>query len=301
VATKFSPITGRYVHLTVQGVEYRVYFEEAGKGTPVLMQHTAGSDGRQWRHILEDDKLTSEFRFIAHDLPYHGKSLPPLGKPWWRERYSLSQSFAIEFIEAMTKALAIEKGIYVGCSMGGHLAPDLALAKPGLFRAVIAVEGGLATHDPEPFLEYLSHPRTSNETKAGLMLGQMSPHSPEQFRRETAWVYSQGGPQVFRGDLDYYLGEHDLTHTASGQLRHWNNGVQLLEGDGETATMRSFIIGFTCGVYPVPKIFETGIYYDKFRKVNGKWHIEERNFRCDPQPEHRGRTWDPQKFADDIR
>jgi hypothetical protein len=86
-----------------------------------------------------------------------------------------------------------------------------------------------------------------------------------------------------------------------GQLRHWNNGVQILEGDGETAAMRSFIIGFTCGVYPVPKIFETGIYYDKFRKVNGKWYIEERNFRCDPQPEHRGRTWDPQKFADDIR
>ena len=79
------------------------------KGTPVLMQHTAGSDGRQWRHILEDEKLTSEFRFIAHDLPYHGKSLPPLGKPWWRERYSLSQSFAVEFIEAMTKALGIEK------------------------------------------------------------------------------------------------------------------------------------------------------------------------------------------------
>jgi hypothetical protein len=40
---------------------------------------------------------------------------------------------------------------------------------------------------------------------------------------------------------------------AEGQLRHWNNGVQILEGDGETATMRSFIIGFTCGVYPVPK------------------------------------------------
>jgi pimeloyl-ACP methyl ester carboxylesterase len=230
VTAKFSPITGRYVHVTVQGVEYRVYFEEAGKGTPVLMQHTAGSDGRQWRHILEDEKLTSEFRFIAHDLPYHGKSLPPLGKPWWRERYSLSQSFAIAFIEAMTKALGIEKGIYVGCSMGGHLAPDLALARPGLFRAVIAVEGGLATHDPEPFLEYLSHPRTSNETKAGLMLGQMSPHSPEQFRRETAWVYSQGGPQVFRGDLDYYLGEHDLTHTAS-KIDTSKTQVHVISGD----------------------------------------------------------------------
>ena len=146
MAIKFSPSPDGMSMLTVQGVEYRVYFEEAGKGTPVLMQHTAGSDGRQWRHILEEEKLTSQFRFIAHDLPYHGKSLPPLSKPWWRERYSLSQSFAIDFIEAMTEALGIEQGIYVGCSMGGHLAPDLALARPGLFRAVIAVEGGLATH-----------------------------------------------------------------------------------------------------------------------------------------------------------
>ena len=105
MASKLSPIIGRYVYVTVQGVEYRVYFEEVGKGTPVLMQHTAGSDGRQWRHLLEDEKLTSQFRLIAHDLPYHGKSLPPLGKPWWKERYSLSQAFLIEFIEAMAKAL----------------------------------------------------------------------------------------------------------------------------------------------------------------------------------------------------
>lgn len=215
MASKLSPIVGRYVFVTVQGVEYRVYFEEAGKGTPVIMQHTAGSDGRQWRHLLEDEKLASEFRLIAHDLPYHGKSLPPVGKPWWKERYSLSQAFLIDFIEAMVKALNLEKGIYIGCSMGGHLAPDLALLRPGMFRAVIAVQGGLATHDPEPFVKHLSHPRASNETKAGLMLGQMSPSSPEQFRRETAWVYSQGAPQVFQGDLDYYLGEHDLTESAA--------------------------------------------------------------------------------------
>ena len=65
--------------------------------------------------------------------------------------------------------------------------------------------------------------------------------------------------------------------------------------------MRWFIIGFSVGVYPVPQIFETGIYYDEFRKVDGKWHIAQREFRCDPQPEHRGVVWDPQEFADDIR
>ncbi len=93
--------------------------------------------------------------------------------------------------------------------------PTSRLLRPGLFRAVVAVEGGLATHDPEPFNKYLSHPRASNEAKAALMMSQTSPKSPEPYRRETVWVYSQGAPQVFQGDLDYYLGEHDLTTTAS--------------------------------------------------------------------------------------
>jgi pimeloyl-ACP methyl ester carboxylesterase len=227
---RFSRVVGRYVYVPVQGHEYRVYFEEAGQGTPVLFQHTAGSDGRQWRYLLESSELTSRFRFVAHDLPYHGKSLPPLSKAWWRERYSLSQSFLVEFMEAMVGALDMEKPIYVGCSMGGHLAPDLALLRPGLFRAVVAVEGGLATHDPEPFNKYLSHPRASNEAKAALMMSQTSPKSPEPHRRETVWVYSQGAPQVFQGDLDYYLGEHDLTKTAA-EIDTSKTQVHVISGD----------------------------------------------------------------------
>lgn len=230
MAARFSRVVGRYVYVPVQGHEYRVYFEEAGQGTPVLFQHTAGSDGRQWRHLLESSELTSRFRFVAHDLPYHGKSMPPLSKAWWRERYSLSQSFLVEFIEGMVHALDMEKPIYVGCSMGGHLAPDLALLRPGLFRAVVAVEGGLATHDPEPFNKYLSHPRASNEAKAALMMSQTSPKSPEPHRRETVWVYSQGAPQVFQGDLDYYLGEHDLTKTAA-EIDTSRTQVHVISGD----------------------------------------------------------------------
>lgn len=230
MSAKFSRVVGRYVYVTVQGVEYRVYFEEAGQGIPVLFQHTAGSDGRQWRYLLESSELTSRFRFIAHDLPYHGKSLPPITREWWRERYSLSQRFLVEFMETMVGAFDMEKPIYVGCSMGGHLAPDLALLRPGLFRGVVSVEGGLATHDPEPFNKYLSHPRASNEAKASLMMSQTSPTSPEPCRRETAWVYSQGAPQVFQGDLDYYLGEHDLTKTAS-QIDTKKTQVHVISGD----------------------------------------------------------------------
>ena len=64
-----DPITGRYVYLTVEGIKYRVYYEEAGKGIPFIVGHTAGSDGRQYRNLLCDEEDTRDYRVIAFDLP----------------------------------------------------------------------------------------------------------------------------------------------------------------------------------------------------------------------------------------
>ena len=51
--------------------------EEAGSGIALLCLHTAGSDGRQFRGLMNDEALTAQFRVIAFDLPWHGKSSPP--------------------------------------------------------------------------------------------------------------------------------------------------------------------------------------------------------------------------------
>lgn len=229
---KLSNIIGRYVYVTVDDVEYRVYYEEAegSGGMPVLCQHTAGADGRQWRHLLEDPEIASRYRLVAYDLPYHGKSVPPVDVAWWTEEYALHQDWFMRFVVALRRALELEGAVYMGCSMGGHLAPDLALHYPGEFRAVIAVEGGLATHVNEPFLKYLHHPRVSNELKGALMYTMTSPTSPEAFRRETGWVYSQGAPPVFKGDLVYYLGEHDLTDEAK-DIDTSRTAVEVISGD----------------------------------------------------------------------
>jgi hypothetical protein len=66
-----EPIEGRYVYLTIQGIEYRVYFEEAGKGIPIICQHSAGSLGLEWRHMLIDPDIISRYHVIVADLPYH--------------------------------------------------------------------------------------------------------------------------------------------------------------------------------------------------------------------------------------
>jgi pimeloyl-ACP methyl ester carboxylesterase len=229
-SARFADVTGRYVYLTVDGVEYRVYFEEAGSGIPLLLQHTAGSDGRQWRHLLEDEEITRHFRLIAHDLPFHGKSLPPASVEWWKSEYRLTQDFLMKFVVALSRALELDRPVYMGCSMGGHLAGDLALHHPDEFRAVIGVEGALASKGSDAILPWFHHPRLSNDSKPSLMYTLMAPQSPEAFKQETIWAYSQGAPAVFKGDLHYYAIEHDLTATAH-EIDTSRVAVYLLGGE----------------------------------------------------------------------
>jgi len=217
---KFEAATGRYVWLEIQGVEYRVYFEEAGQGIPLICQHTAGSDGKQWRHFLTDPDLTGRFRVIVPDLPYHGKSLPPESQEWWAKEYRLTKSFFIDFHLALKRALGCEKPVFIGSSMGGHLAPDLALACPDEYAAVIGLEAGLKTgvgsdDDIRAAFRYFRHPRVNGADRAAAAMYCINgPRSPERYKREVAWSYSQGAPGVFAGDLNYYNIEHDLRETA---------------------------------------------------------------------------------------
>jgi pimeloyl-ACP methyl ester carboxylesterase len=211
---RFDAAVGRYVYLTIDDVEYRVYFEETGRGIPMLLQHTAGADARQWRHLLEDAEIQQSYRMIAYDLPYHAKSVPPVGVEWWTEEYRLTRDFFMKMPVTLARELSLDRPVFMGCSIGGHLAADLAAYYPGVFRAAIAVEGALASPARRD-LSYLHHPHVSNEFKAALMYGITAPQSPEAFRRETAWVYSQGAPAVFKGDLHYYTVEHDLTERAA--------------------------------------------------------------------------------------
>jgi len=213
----FDSAVGRYVYLTVAGVQYRVYFEEAGAGIPLVLQHTAGSDGRQFRHLLEDRDLQRQFRMIAYDLPWHGKSNPPSGRAWWAGEYRLTRDFLIAFVTGFCRALELPRPVFCGCSIGGLLAPELARERPGDFRAVIALNGIVTTGATAPdqvMGRSWSDPRIAADWPAAWMLGRTSPHAPEAYRRETAWYYAQAGPGVLAGDLHYYQKEHDLT----GQL-----------------------------------------------------------------------------------
>jgi pimeloyl-ACP methyl ester carboxylesterase len=131
---KVEPIVGRYAHID----DCRVYFEEAGQGIPLLCLHTAGSDGRQYRAVLNDSSITRNYRVIAFDMPWHGKSSPPAG--WEKQDYRLTTDKYVGMVMGFARALGLERPVVMGCSIGGRIELELALRRPRLRR------GGVRAH-----------------------------------------------------------------------------------------------------------------------------------------------------------
>jgi pimeloyl-ACP methyl ester carboxylesterase len=203
-----EPIVGRYVQLNIDGEAQRIYFEEAGSGVPLVCLHTAGSDSRQYRHLLNDQEITSQFRVLAFDLPRHGKSNPPVG--WQRQEYRLTMQSYTEAIRQFCKALELDRPVVMGCSIGGRIVLNLAFAHAEEFRALIGLQ---AADYQAPWFDtnWVHHPDVNGaEACAGLMSGLIAPQAPEEARWETLWHYMQGAPGVFKGDLHFYRVDGDL-------------------------------------------------------------------------------------------
>lgn len=218
MVTQPEPVTGRYWHLDILGRAHRVYVEEAGQGRALVCLHTAGSDGRQYRHLLNDAQVTRRFRVIAFDLPWHGKSSPPAG--FHDEPYALTPQSYVASIMAVVRGMGLERPVVMGCSIGGRAVLHLLLKHPGEIGAAIGLQssrsivGVLSRFQRE--LQYMDRNDVhAGEAVAALVSGIMAPQSPAAERWETLWHYMQGGPGVMQGDTAYYkesglLGDEDL-------------------------------------------------------------------------------------------
>ena len=221
-------ISGGYVHFDIQGQSHRVYFESAGTGPVLLCLHTAGSDSRQYRGILNCTAITERFQVVCFDLPYHGKSSPPAG--WQQREYQLTSQLYVDTIIGFMQAMDIERPLAMGCSIGGRVVLHLALQHPEKFRGLIGLQSG-AHVNPYYNLEWLHRPDVhGGEVCAGIVSGLIGPHAADAERWETLWHYMQGGPGVFKGDLHFYKAQGDLRALAH-QIDTRKCPLHLLTGE----------------------------------------------------------------------
>ncbi len=196
-----SPITGGYLNTEIRGIAQRIYYEVSGQGQPVLCLHTAGADSRQFRYLLEDTRLIAQYRFIAFDMPWHGRSDPP--DDWATTDYQLDTQTYSETILAVMDELGLQDPILIGCSMGGAIALYMASTYGERFKGVCALEGGLG--NPGRFVPWTNHLEVDHSHFLTSWVGGLiSPNSPTGPRNQTLWGYAQSGPGVYQGDTYFY-------------------------------------------------------------------------------------------------
>jgi pimeloyl-ACP methyl ester carboxylesterase len=211
VTRRMSQIAGRYHRVALPEGAAEIHVESAGSGRPVLFLHTAGADSRQFHGQLADVALAEDWRLIAPDMPFHGRSMPPDG--WQGEPYRLSGARYLGWCAAIIEQVIGEKAIVAGGSMGAALALLLAAERPDLVAGVIAIEPPFRSKGRRnPFQHHVGvHAGLHN---AAFVRGLMSPTSPLDSRRRAAWIYSQGAPEIYAGDLAFYSDEFDGAEVA---------------------------------------------------------------------------------------
>lgn len=200
-------LQGRYNEVrTADGHVAQLYSESAGNGPPVLCLHTAGADTRQFHGVMCDPELGTGWRFVGFDMPYHGRSLPPAG--WDGGTYCLSQKTYLDWCASFIEQVIGEPVVVMGCSMGAGIAMVLAAERPDLVKAVVALEAPLRPRGRRN--AYLTHAQVNGGWhSAAYVRGLMSPLSPAESRRQAAFIYAQGAPGIYDGDLAFYSDEFD--------------------------------------------------------------------------------------------
>ena len=107
----------------------RLYFEEAGSGTPIIFIHEFAGDHRSWEPQMRF--FSRYFRCIA----YNARGYPPSDVPEDGERYS--QAHARDDAMAVLEHLKIDRAHIVGLSMGGFAALHVGITYPKRCRSLV--------------------------------------------------------------------------------------------------------------------------------------------------------------------
>jgi pimeloyl-ACP methyl ester carboxylesterase len=119
----------------------QLYYETAGNGVPFVMIHAGVADSRQWNN--EFAFFARNYQVLRYDMRGYGKSEPVAG-----------EFSHMDDLVSVLNALGLhERVVIMGCSMGGGLAMDFALAHPSSVKALIMVgsaPSGLELDVPAP-------------------------------------------------------------------------------------------------------------------------------------------------------
>jgi pimeloyl-ACP methyl ester carboxylesterase len=112
----------------------KLYYEDTGKGIPIVFIHEFAGDYRSW------EPQVRHFSKYYRCITYNARGYPPSDVPDDGERYS--QARARDDIRAVLDALSIDKAHVVGLSMGGFAALHFGLSYQERARSLVVAGCG---------------------------------------------------------------------------------------------------------------------------------------------------------------
>jgi pimeloyl-ACP methyl ester carboxylesterase len=117
----------------------KLYYEEAGTGTPIIFIHEFADDLRTWETQMS--YFSRNYRCIA----FNARGFPPSDVPESPDQYS--QLRATEDVRDVLKHLGIEKAHIVGLSQGGFASLHFGLEFPKMAHSVVIAGCGYGASD----------------------------------------------------------------------------------------------------------------------------------------------------------
>src|SRR5690349_12720876 len=102
-------------------IDFDLYFEDRGRGQPLLLLHGGMGIGADWRHVFPVDP--PGYRIIVPDLRGHGRSTNPSRTFTFRQ--------CARDVLALLDALDIAQASAIGLSLGAKTLLHVATMSPG--------------------------------------------------------------------------------------------------------------------------------------------------------------------------
>ncbi len=124
----------------------QLYYEEAGKGVPVVFVHEFAGDIRSWEPQLRH--FSRRYRCIA----FNARGYLPSDVPEAASQYS--QAIAADDIANVMSDLGVRKAHIIGCSMGGYATLHFGLRYARMARSLTVIGAGYGS-DPDKRAQFL--------------------------------------------------------------------------------------------------------------------------------------------------
>jgi len=124
----------------------QLYYEEAGKGFPIVFVHEFAGDLRSWEGQMRH--FSRRYRCIA----FNARGYLPSDAPAAVSQYS--QAIATDDIANVMRDLGIRRAHVIGCSMGGYATLHFGLRYASMARSLTVIGAGYGS-DPDKRAQFL--------------------------------------------------------------------------------------------------------------------------------------------------